>query len=280
MVLIDHTAIYLDKCLKEPCQHDLQGGTATVFTCRGPHKETANEDAVAVFPVSGSCTVLVVADGLGGLPTGDLASALAVQSLARSISDAAEHNLRESILDGIELANREILALGTGAATTLAVVEIRGNILRTYHVGDAGVLVTGQRGRRHLQTIPHSPTGYAQEAGVINEVEALEHKDRNLVSNVVGSHDLRIEIGSLLRLAPRDTVVVASDGLFDNLLSEEIIDRVRCGKLQQAARNLVVESHARMAGRNSREVGGQPDDMSFVLYRPRCTPGNNQGTSD
>jgi len=264
--LTDRAIAYVSTSLEAPCLHALQGGSAVAFTRRGPHKETANEDAVAIIPVAGG-TVLAVADGLGGLPSGDTASALAVKSLVDRVRNAESGHLREAILDGIELANREILALGTGAATTLAVVEIRGNVLRTYHVGDAGVLVTGQRGRRRLQTIHHSPTGHAQESGMITEAEALNHDERNLVSNVVGSHELRIEIGSLLKLAPRDTVVVASDGLFDNLLSEEIIGHVRCGRLDRGGDALAAESLARMEGCNAGTIAGHADDLSFILYR-------------
>lgn len=254
--------------MDSPCILDINGGSIAVFTRRRPHKETVNEDSVAVIPAPGDAIILAVADGLGGLPAGHTASAIAVDSLANSIQSADPNSLREAILDGIELANREILDLGTGAATTLAIVEIRSNILRNYHIGDAGVLVTGQRGRRRLQTVPHSPTGYAQEAGLIDEAEALDHKERNLVSNVVGSHDLRIEIGSLLRIAPRDTVIVASDGLLDNFLSEEIIEHVRCGKLHLAATTLAVETLSRMERDESGHTGGHPDDISFILYRP------------
>lgn len=267
MGLTDHAIVHVSTSLKAPCLYSLQGGTAVVYTRRGPNKETANEDAVAIIPAAGGTTVLAVADGLGGLPSGNTASALAVTSLVDRVRNAEPKHLRESILDGFELANREILALGTGAATTLAVVEIRGNILRTYHAGDAGVLITGQRGRRRLQTISHSPTGHAQESGLITEAEALNHDERNLVSNVVGSRDLRIEIGSLIKLAPRDTVVVASDGLFDNLLSEEIIGHVRCGRLDKVAKALAADSRARMEGRNAGIIAGHADDLSFILYR-------------
>lgn len=264
-------SLYVRTSLDTPRLLALSGGTVAVFTRHAPNKETANEDAIAVIPVACDTVVLAVADGLGGLPGGELAAALAMQSLADSIDGAEPQKLREAILDGIEHANQEILNLGTGAATTLAVVEVRRNILRTYHAGDAGVLITGQRGRRRLQTVPHSPTGYAVEAGLINETEAINHDERNLVSNVIGSHDLRIEIGSLIQLAPFDTVVVASDGLFDNLLSEEIIERVRCGKLDRAANALLGESLDRMEERSHGSNGGHPDDLSFILYRSSKT---------
>jgi serine/threonine protein phosphatase PrpC len=265
--LTDHVTVYAGTSMESPSILEVKGGSVAVFTRHSPQKETVNEDSIAVIPAPGDAIVLAVADGLGGLPAGDTASAIAVNMLANSIRNADASSLREAILDGIEIANRAILDLGTGAATTLAIVEIRGDILRSYHIGDAGVLVTGQRGRRRLQTVPHSPTGYAQEAGLINEAEALEHKERNLVSNVVGSHDLRIEIGSLLRIAPRDTVLVASDGLLDNFLSEEIVEFIRCGKLHLAADTLAIESLARMGESEPENVGGHPDDITFILYR-------------
>lgn len=261
-------ALYTGTSLDTPAVHELENGTATLFTHAAPDRYSPNQDAAAIIPTQQGGVVLAVADGVGGLPSGDVAARLMVQSLAARVPEAAPGRLRETILDCIEHANDEILALGSGAAATLAVVEIRDGCLRGYHVGDAGVLVTGQRGRRRLQTAPHSPTGYALEAGLIGEQEALNHDERNLVSNVVGSRCLRIEIGPMLRLAPRDTVLVASDGLFDNLLSDEITEYVRCGRLPDAAAALARETLGRMRGQRPDAVSGHADDLSFILFRP------------
>jgi len=265
---LDREAIvYSGASMERPQLLDLSPGSIAVFTRRSPAKDTVNEDAIGIFPTGASAMVLAVADGLGGLPTGDQAAGIALQSLGDSLRRADPGLLREAILDGIEHANQKILSLGTGTATTLAVVEIRGSILRTYHVGDSGIMVTGQRGRRRLQTVSHSPTGYALEAGFIDEMQALNHDERNLVSNVVGSRELRIEIGSLIKLAPRDTVIVASDGLFDNLLSEEIIGHIRCGKLALSAQSLADAVLSRMGSGAGETEHGHADDLSFILYR-------------
>lgn len=267
MGLIRQHALYAGESLDAPQLLELGGARAAVFTRRGPHKTTGNQDAAAVISAGDSARILAVADGLGGLPGGDQAAALAIRRLLAQLEAAPEGRLRETILDAIEQANREILALGIGAATTLVVAEIRGNCLRTYHIGDAGALVTGQRGRLRLQTSPHSPTGYAQEAGLMEEVEALNHDERNLVSNVLGSRELRIEMGPLLKLAPRDTLVLASDGLFDNLLSDEIVQWVRCGALAHVAATLAETVSARMQGLDAGAGPGHPDDLSFIVYR-------------
>ncbi|MGD8408510.1 MAG: protein phosphatase 2C domain-containing protein, partial [Thiohalophilus sp.] len=161
----------------------------------------------------------------------------------------------------------QILDTGTGAATTLAVVEIQNNKLRPYHVGDSMIVVTGQRGRQKLFTVSHSPVGYAVEAGLLNEEEAISHEERHLVLNVVGAEDMNISLGSLVTLAPRDTVLLASDGLFDNLYSEEIIGLIRKGPLLDAAQGLIDIARQRMAGVDDQQPC-HPDDLSFILYRP------------
>ncbi len=77
---------------------------------------------------------------------------------------------------------------------------------------------------------------------------------------------MRIEVGRTLKLRPRDTVLVASDGLFDNLHLEEIVELICSGPLQKAAQELAAAGRKRMeqpqAGHPS-----QPDDLTFVLYR-------------
>jgi serine/threonine protein phosphatase PrpC len=144
-------------------------------------------------------------------------------------------------------------------------VEIDDGTIRPYHVGDSEILVTGQRGRLKLQIVPHSPTGYGVESGLLDEEAAIVHEDRHFVSNVVGSREMRIEVGPTLRARPRDTVLLASDGLFDNLRQEEILEIVRCGPLAKVAEELAGRTRARMKGAEPR---GKPDDLTFVLWRP------------
>ncbi len=244
-------------------------GRAALYTARSPAKDTPNEDAVALIPWGEVGGVFVVADGLGGLPAGATASALAVETLSEVVSATpAAASLREAILDGIERANERVIALGTGAATTLAVVELQGRSVRSYHVGDSLILVSGQRGRIKHQTVAHSPVGYAVEAGLLDEAEAVHHEERNIVSNVLGAPSMRIDIGPAVELAPRDTLLLASDGLADNLYMHEIVEMVRMGPLERAMQRLRDACATRMAT----PIEGwphHPDDLSLILYRPQ-----------
>lgn len=262
-------ALVLDGA-REPDQRQLTaaGGNVVAYTCRAPDKETENEDTVAVIPYGPAAAVLVVADGAGGLPAGKRASLTAVTSLVDSMQHAMAETmlLRTAILNGIEAANAAVQEIGNGSATTLTVITIEGLIVRAYQVGDSQAIVVGQRGVIKLQTTPHSPTGFAVEAGFLGQKEALHHEDRHLVSNFLGTQEMRIDVGGEVRLRPRDTILLASDGLMDNVHLDEIIERVRKGPLDTAAERVISLAHRRMGGVSEGQPS-KPDDLSLILYR-------------
>jgi len=256
--------------LEAPIHLPFVNGEAVVYTHRSPDKTTVNEDCAALIPYSNDAGVLVIADGLGGQPSGDTASRTAINAIASTINKATKSQLplRDAILDGIEKANRQILDHSSGAATTLAAIEIQNNSIRPYHVGDSMMMLCGQRGKVKLQSIAHSPVGYAVESGLLDENEAIHHEERHLISNVVGSNDMSIEIGTIRKLARRDTLIIASDGLFDNLYLNEIIEIIRTGKITNAANSLIELTHQRMQQQIA-DLPCHPDDLTFILFR-RC----------
>jgi serine/threonine protein phosphatase PrpC len=244
---------------------DLGFGRVVVRSRRSPAKSGPNEDAAAVVELDPGRGLLAVADGVGGLPGGREAASLALEALCAGVAEGLAQGaaLREAVLSGMDRANRAVIERGRGGATTLVVVEIDGPSVRTYHVGDSAALVFGGRGRLKLQTIAHSPTGYALEAGLMDEEQAMEHEDRHVVSNVIGDPAMHVGLCSPLRLAPRDTLVVASDGLWDNLSTEAVVEVLRRGRLAAAAQSLVESAWQRM------QAGGKPDDLTLIAYRPR-----------
>ncbi len=247
----------------------LGSGTAAVYSSRSPEKAEANEDAAALVPIDDETSVVIVADGLGGLTAGDLASRLAIDCVTRAVQDGTRNGLTLSgaIVEGFERANHAVMRLSVRAASTLAVVAIHNQDVRPYHAGDSRVLVVGQRGKIKLHSVAHSPVGQLVELGFLDEREALYHEERHLVSNVVGTPDMRIEIGSPLTLSPRDTLLVASDGLWDNMYVHEIITCIRKGPLAQAVDRLVERSQTRMKHKPDLQPS-KPDDLTVVLYRP------------
>ncbi len=244
------------------------GGEVVAYTGRAPDKSTENEDTVAIIPYGPGAVVLVVADGAGGLPAGRRASQTAVASLDQSLQLAVSQTmlLRTAILNGIEAANEAVLNLANGSATTMTVVTIEGRIARTYQIGDSEAMITGQRGAVRAQTMAHSPTGFAVEAGFLDEREALHHEERHVVSNFIGTSDMRIDIGAVVELRPRDTVLVASDGLTDNIHLHEIRDLIRSGPLEQSLDAIVSLATHRMTVESTCQPS-KPDDLSIILFR-------------
>ena len=265
----EHVQLFLGEYERTQADHSSPHGEVCVRSVRSPEKATFSEDSAAVIQLGDDSLVLAVADGVGGTPAGREASNAAVQTLARVLKKLPDDEpKRPAILDAVEAANKTVLGLARGAATTLVVAQLDATRLRSYHVGDSELLAVGQRGVIKQRVVPHSPTGFAVEAGLLGEDEAVQHDQRHVLFNVIGSADMRVEVGPALQLAARDTVLLASDGLFDNLYIDEIVDTIRSGPLKAAADRLVERAQARMKANGKTDQPCKPDDLTIVLFRP------------
>lgn len=249
-----------------PLNVDIAEGSCSVYTQSSPLSANQNEDALLVSQFEGTYGLIAVADGVGGGRAGGQASELTLKTIATEVahSQDSEESFRSCIINGIEKANQAVLKLGIGAATTVAILELHPGTYRSYHVGDSFVQVFGQRGKEKYLTIDHTPVGYAREAGMVSEQDAYEHPDRHVLTNVVGSQEMRIEIGPIRSMDPKDTIIVATDGLSDNLTGQEISRHICQGKLPDCARQLATRCKKRML---SDERISKPDDLTFAIYR-------------
>lgn len=274
----------------QPVLHEflIAGAEVVIGEFPSPAGNGVSQDAWLAMNAGVETGLLAVADGLGGHRAGGYASQLMVKklqdaalrlqkprpllSLTGETTEAAEGRapgwteLQVAVTESIDSVNRELLRKGAGAATTLAVVELRKGKVRTCHAGDTEVLVVSQRGRIKYRTPAHSPVGYAQRSGLLSEAEAMYSPERHIVDNVIGSLELRIELGPRLELASRDTVLIASDGLFDNIWTEEIVEIVRKGALAGAVRQLAELASSRMVFAGV-EQPHKPDDLTLIAFR-------------
>lgn len=259
--------LFVEQDLIDPKLVEFQGARAALVSAACPEPVRPNEDGAALVPWDAG-GVVIVADGVGGGPSGAKAARIALEAVMRGLTLSRENGTeaRAGILDGFESANREVLELGTGAATTLTAVELSAGSVRVYHVGDSEAALVGQRGRIKLQVVSHTPSGYGLEAGLLSEREAVVHEDRHIVLNLVGSTEMRIDVSPPVAMAPRDTLIVGSDGLFDNWRFEQIVERVRCGPLDRAAADLA-RATLRGMSESGRVPPAKPDDLTFVLLR-------------
>jgi len=272
------TQVFLELDHERPERLSPERGEAVFFSSKAYDKTTSNEDAALFCELPGAVTVLAVADGVGGLPAGGEAAATAIGAVRRAVERAVERaadrvadreesdTLRSAIFDAFEDANAKLLGQGVGAATTLVVVEVRDGTARAYHAGDSGALLVGQRGRVRFETIPHSPVGYGVAAGMLEPSETHHHDERHLLSNCVGSRDMRVEVGAPVAMAARDTLLLATDGVLENIERKDLIAQIRSGPLLQVATDLQARLRLTMAGVDPK-LPAHPDDATALLFR-------------
>lgn len=242
-------------------------GTAALFTKPAPYRTTDNEDSIFYYNLACGATVIAVADGVGGQRGGAEASAIAMQELADNVKSVKDlDGLTGKIVAAIETANQKIHDLGIGAGSTIVVASISAYEVRFFAVGDSAGFVIGGKGKIKYRTIEHSEAGFAVEAGLIDSKEALEHENRNVILNALGYKDMRMELSPPVKLSPRDKVLIASDGVLDNLTPQQISDQLVGGPIQKGANQLVamVENYIASGNENAKE-----DDLSLVIYQPR-----------
>lgn len=244
-------------------------GEAWIYTAASPERgEAPNEDALAIAE-SDAGVLLAVADGVGGRRGGHRASAVVVDAVAHALEYPTQAPERR-VVDAIHRANIALTLDPDAGATTVAVVELMGDRMRCHHVGDSTMIISGQRGRIKMRSVDHSPVGYLLAAGDITEEEAVLHSERHFVSNAVGDLAMQVESGPDVGLAPRDTLVIGTDGLFDNMHLSDIVEVVRKGPLGKAAAALANQCRQAMVEPKP-GAPSKPDDLTFILYRRRAT---------
>jgi protein phosphatase len=200
-----------------------------------------NEDALCVTASS-----LVVCDGMGGHVAGEVASALAVKAIGafpfsgqdpqREVLSAIRQ-AQEAILEATE-ANQEYR--GMGSTITLAwLSEPRGEgcvTLTLGHVGDSRCYILSQGVLQQLSS-DHSVVGELLRSGTITSAEARTHPKRHVLTQVLGSPVIDVEI--ITRdLEPGSLVMLCTDGLTD-LVEDTLIEQTLQGDFY--SRNLAQE---------------------------------------
>ncbi len=256
----------INEDLERPVKIPFLKGELVYFAHQCPDQKAVNGDCVGVFQDSSTAGVIALADGAGGTPGGNKASGVCVETFLDELNQK-KLALRERIINGFEISNKKLLEQRTGSLSTLFAVEIDGNEVRSYHAGDSMILVCGGKGLIKLKTLSHSPAGHAKEAGMIQDEAELPIEERQVVTNLVGISGMRIEVGSSLELTQKDTVLICSDGITDNLSIDAVCEIIRKGELEDCAMKLIEATLSVM--NDTQNQNSKPDDYSFVLYRGR-----------
>jgi serine/threonine protein phosphatase PrpC len=231
----------------------------------------ANEDAMLVEPLDGPRSgqlLVAVADGMGGHKAGEVASALAIESLQRALHDLDPATEADALLSqAMALGNRTIWEAaaedvekeGMGTTLVAALVTADGRAL-VGNVGDSRAYsVAG--GMARLVTIDHTWVNQQVTSGQMSEQDARRSPFRNLLTRSLGNTPhVEVDLFSGLELAPGDALVLVSDGVTGYLDEADVAAVMGASATaQSAAERLVAQAVAR----------GGADNATAVVVRRR-----------
>ncbi|MGI6199726.1 MAG: Stp1/IreP family PP2C-type Ser/Thr phosphatase [Christensenellales bacterium] len=189
-----------------------------------------NEDAYYIPSAGKPDALVMVADGMGGHQAGEVASALAVKTVVEAVLKSLpvpQENGEQLVRVCVEQANRAIYqqaqehAQYSGMGTTITMALVGKRQLITGHVGDSrGYLITA--GGIEQVTRDHTLVEALFQAGIITRQEADAHPRRHEITRALGTEPSVAVDVSVLPWQMGDVLLLCSDGLSDELTSEEI----------------------------------------------------------
>jgi protein phosphatase len=227
-------------------------------THRGKHRRH-NEDAVLSRTTAG---LWAVADGMGGHQAGEVASqaitaALAGLALNGSLADRVDR-VEDALLGVNDQLRIHALEQGVGATVGSTVVAL-------VSLADAGVVLWAgdsrlyrlRDGQLEQITRDHNPVSDLLDAGTVTEAEALA-AETNIITRAVGGQQRLFLDLALFDVAPDDTYLLCSDGLYRDVSLDELAMLLSGAELGAVAETLLQRALE----------GAALDNISLVVARP------------
>lgn len=181
-----------------------------------------------------SIGLFIVADGMGGHHGGEVASRMAIGTVAHyilaeliapALTDGVTEALQPLIIAAVQEANRAIWehaqSVGSDMGTTCTVALLLGRALYVGHVGDSRAYLATPTGMR-LITNDHSTVGRLIQLGQLDSSEAREHPLRSQLYRTIGQHpDVLVDF-TYQPLGDATHLLLCSDGLW-GMLDEEVL---------------------------------------------------------
>jgi len=225
-------------------------------------------------PLGDEGYVMIVADGMGGMAAGEVASRQAIATGLKLIQNSPKWGFkinRKEARELFERVNRHLQEIDRtlteqsysdrryfGMGTTLTAAYSVGFDLFIVHVGDSRAYLY-RKGELRQLTKDHTVAQAMADAGMIAPEEVRHHKRRNALTNFLGGHSGKVKADiRWLRLADADRVLLCSDGLTEMVDDASIASILsRNDEPSEAARALLEESLAH----------GGKDNVTVVIAR-------------
>ena len=195
-----------------------------------------NEDAFFVMKKDG---IYIVADGVGGTNSGEIASRTAVNEVVQYFEDhklvaTKREEICGEIFEAIKRANYRVYDMAQrysenrGMATTMVVACIRGRDVFLCNVGDSRAYLY-DNGKLNQLSDDHTYVNALVKAGVISRKEAENHMDKNMITKAVGAErDVEPDFFHVT-LSEEGCLLLCTDGLYGEVTDEKIAEIIGKG---------------------------------------------------
>ncbi|HET8847904.1 MAG TPA: protein phosphatase 2C domain-containing protein [Nitrososphaeraceae archaeon] len=226
-----------------------------------------NEDALYANDELG---VYILADGMGGHQGGEIASNIAVNTIAkiisRSVGEPKRKNVEEIVYTALHEANEEIILLRKNdinlmnMATTIIISLFVDDVVNYIHLGDSRTYLYKKDDNLIQLTTDDSLVMEMVKQGIIKKDEIRIHSLRNIVTRYLGEARLSIPEVHKCTIGANDCIILCSDGLTNMLDDKEIrsILRSNISMGPQVVCNLLVESA---------NMKGGEDNISVIIVQ-------------
>lgn len=192
-----------------------------------------NQDK-AILVESENTVLMVIADGMGGHPKGEVAAQIVIDTCVQLFNDVSKPiaDPEQFLAAVFHQAHLAIIDYGQRQAeiidprTTAVITLIQNNIVDWAHIGDSRFyLFRGDK--RLVQTIDHSYVEQLRQDGLISNADMTVHPQRNYVTRSLGGIRSRLDIshGKPTALLAGDILLICSDGLWAQI-DDKTLDSV------------------------------------------------------
>ena len=236
---------------------------------------THNEDTLFTFyslldgvdsPLS--LGIFMIADGMGGHQSGEVASRLAVKGASQYLIDKiygdyfykgksfSDRNLKQLLKESVEEAQAMIQQQVPGGGTTLTFVLALGDRLFSAHVGDSRLYLLDLAGKMKIRTKDHTLVKRLIDLGEISEKEATSHPNKNVLYRALGQEEPFEPDIDQFAMKKGERLLLCSDGLWGVVDEKQMLDIINnSANMDEMVCKLVDAAN---------DAGG-PDNISVVM---------------
>lgn len=220
------------------------------YTNIGPRDK--NEDSLYV-DFHFNSVFASIADGVGGLPFGEVASKYVVDRFVQNITSENKLSFKELMVktnNELEKIAKDELKVDC-IATTFSGLYANKKKIKGIHIGDSRVILI-RDGEVKILTTDHSELGRLMRENKLTQKESKNYIRKNIIEYVLGNRNYFKFMEFEIESKPKDRLIISTDG-FHESIADEIILRIsnKNQSLKEVYRRLIIEIENRVLRDNT-----------------------------